>query len=172
MTLSWLKIKLSNSACLGSSRRKSCFLFIIRFFLQKSIPFKKTNYRRRVLIDLYQIVCVLLDRRRKGSNQSVGIRTLTAEKPHHHWKRFFSAFGIIMAKFNRSSLRRPRDTVCGILLVCGMLAQVHSFVPASTTKHLPLKSSSGKIWNWIEKACGICFCRDGNDLIVRYPVLV
>jgi len=47
-----------------------------------------------------------------------------------------------MAKFNRSSLRRPRNTVCGILLVCGMLAQVHSFVPASTTKHLPLKSSS------------------------------
>mmetsp|Transcript_19644 Transcript_19644/g.48885 ORF Transcript_19644/g.48885 Transcript_19644/m.48885 type:complete len:376 (+) Transcript_19644:223-1350(+) len=40
-----------------------------------------------------------------------------------------------------SRLRRTRGGVFGMLVACGMLAQVHSFVPTSTSKH-PLKSTN------------------------------
>lgn len=45
-----------------------------------------------------------------------------------------------------SCLRRPREIVCGILLVCLIAAQVQSFVPTSTPNH-PRKSSSSVTTN-------------------------
>jgi len=54
-----------------------------------------------------------------------------------------------MANCNGSRLRRPRDTVFRILLVCGIFSQVQSFVPTPTSRH-PLKSSSAAKKNPIQ----------------------
>ena len=57
----------------------------------------------------------------------------------------------IMSYINNNS--RPRRTrsssrkaILTIMLVCGIFAQVHSFVPTTTSSH-PVKSSNGKIPN-------------------------
>lgn len=49
-----------------------------------------------------------------------------------------------MPNYNNSRLRRSRDTVTvlTIMLVCGMFAQVHSFVPTTTKPSRHLKSSN------------------------------